>query len=166
MSAFFIPENPTWGQIKLINRLDFPGGSDGKASVYNAGDLGSVPGSGRFPGEGNGNPLQYSCLEKSHGRRNLVSTGSQRIGARLSDFTQSLTHAAAAAAKLLQSCPILRPYRRQPTRLLRSWHFPGKSTGVVCHCLLHHSLIRNFKYNNTGKLEVKEHISCKLIKGK
>ena len=43
--------------------LDFPGGSDGKASVYNAGDLGSIPGSGRFPGEGNGNPLQYSCLE-------------------------------------------------------------------------------------------------------
>ena len=43
--------------------LDFPGGSDGKASVYNAGDLGSIPGSGRSAGEGNGNPLQYSCLE-------------------------------------------------------------------------------------------------------
>ena len=43
--------------------LDFLGGSDGKASVYNAGDLGSIPESGRFPGEGNGNPLQYSCLE-------------------------------------------------------------------------------------------------------
>ena len=38
-------------------------GSDGKASVYNAGDLGSIPGSGRLPGEGNGNPLQYSFLE-------------------------------------------------------------------------------------------------------
>ena len=37
--------------------------SDGKASAYNAGDLGSIPGSGRSPGEGNGNPLQYSCLE-------------------------------------------------------------------------------------------------------
>ena len=43
--------------------LDFPGGSDGKVSVYNSGDLGLIPGSGRFPGEGNGNPLQYSCLE-------------------------------------------------------------------------------------------------------
>ena len=43
--------------------IGFPGGSDGKASVYNAGDLGSVPGLGRFPGEGNGNPLQYYCLE-------------------------------------------------------------------------------------------------------
>ena len=42
---------------------DFPGGSDGKASVYNAEDLDSVPGLGRSPGEGNGNPLQYYCLE-------------------------------------------------------------------------------------------------------
>ena len=39
--------------------LDFPGGSDGKVSVYNVRDLGSIPGLGRFPGEGNGNPLQY-----------------------------------------------------------------------------------------------------------
>ena len=43
--------------------VDFPGGSGGKASAYNAGDLGSIPGSGRSPGEGNGNPLQYPCLE-------------------------------------------------------------------------------------------------------
>ena len=42
---------------------DFPGGSDSKASVYNAGDLGSIPGLGRSAGEGNGNPLQYYCLE-------------------------------------------------------------------------------------------------------
>ena len=41
---------------------DFTGGSDGEASAYNVGDLGSVPGLGRSPGEGNGNPLQYSCL--------------------------------------------------------------------------------------------------------
>ena len=41
----------------------FPGGSDGKASAYNAGDLGSIPGWGRSPGEGNGNLLQYSYLE-------------------------------------------------------------------------------------------------------
>ena len=44
--------------------MGFPGSSNGKASTYNAGDLGSIPGSGRSPGEGNGNPLQYSCLEK------------------------------------------------------------------------------------------------------
>ena len=41
----------------------FPGGSDGKESACNAGDSGSIPGLGRSPGEGNGNPLQYSCLE-------------------------------------------------------------------------------------------------------
>ena len=43
--------------------MDFPGGSDGKASAYNAGYLGLIPGSGRSLGEGNGNPLKYSCLE-------------------------------------------------------------------------------------------------------
>ena len=43
-------------------KVGFPGGSDGKESTYNAGDPGSAPGSGRSPGEGNGNPLQYSCL--------------------------------------------------------------------------------------------------------
>ena len=42
-----------------------PGGSDGKASAYSVGDLGSIRGSGRSPGEGNGNSLQYSCLENS-----------------------------------------------------------------------------------------------------
>ena len=42
--------------------MDFPGGSDSKASAYNAGDLGSIPGSGKS-GEGNGSPLQYSCLK-------------------------------------------------------------------------------------------------------
>ena len=43
--------------------LDFPGGSDSKASAYNVGNPSSNPGLGRSPGEGNGNPLQYSCLE-------------------------------------------------------------------------------------------------------
>ena len=43
--------------------MDFPGGSDGKKSACNAGDLGWIPGLERFPGGGCGNPLQYSCLE-------------------------------------------------------------------------------------------------------
>ena len=47
----------------LLVFMDFPGGLDSKASVYNEGDLGSIPGLGRSPGEGNGNPLRYSCLE-------------------------------------------------------------------------------------------------------
>ena len=60
----------------------FPGGSDGKASACNAGDLGSIPGSGRSPGEGNGNPLQYSCLENPMDRGALQATvhGIARIG--------------------------------------------------------------------------------------
>ena len=45
--------------------MGFPGGSDGKESACNARDQGSIPGSGRSPGEGNGNPLYYSCLENS-----------------------------------------------------------------------------------------------------
>ena len=57
--------------------MDFPGGSDGKASAYNAGYLGSVPGSGRSPGEGNGNPLQYSCLENPMDQEEAM--GSQRV---------------------------------------------------------------------------------------
>ena len=50
--------------MATVNNLrGFPGGSAVKASAWNAGDPGSIPGSGRSPGEGNGNPLQYSCLE-------------------------------------------------------------------------------------------------------
>ena len=56
-TVWLFTENVNWPLV------DFPGGSDGKASVYNAGDLGSIPGWGRILGEGNGNPLQYSCLE-------------------------------------------------------------------------------------------------------
>ena len=47
------------------NSYSFPGGSDSKESTCKAGDPGSIPGPGRSPGEGNGNPLQYSCLENS-----------------------------------------------------------------------------------------------------
>ena len=52
-------------QVTFILYLGFPGGSDGKASARKVGDPGLIPGSGRSPGEGNGNPLQYSCLENS-----------------------------------------------------------------------------------------------------
>ena len=58
------------------NILSYPGGSDSKESICSAGDVGSIPGSGISPGEGHGNPLQYSCLENpmdSYG-----SLGSQR----------------------------------------------------------------------------------------
>ena len=62
--------------------MGFPGSSDGKESTYNVGDLGLIPGLGRSPGGGQGNPLQYSCLESPHRQRNLVgySPWSQRVG--------------------------------------------------------------------------------------
>ena len=62
-----------WTELNLFSEpasfssqtaLGFPGGLDGKEFAYNAGDSGSIPGSGRSPEEGNGSPLQYSCLEK------------------------------------------------------------------------------------------------------
>ena len=60
----------------------FPGGSDGKETAWKAGDLGSIPGLGRSPGGGHGNPLQYSCLEnpmdKEPGR--LQYMGWKRVG--------------------------------------------------------------------------------------
>ena len=68
-----------------------PGGSDGKKkkSSSNVGDLGSIPGSGRSPGEGNGYPLQYSCLENSTEQRNLV--GYSPWGRKERDTTEQLS---------------------------------------------------------------------------
>ena len=57
----------------------FPGGSDSKESSHHAGHLGSIPGLGRSPGEENGNPLQYSCLENLMDRGAWRVTGSHRI---------------------------------------------------------------------------------------
>ena len=80
----------TQAEIKIcernINNLryagGFPVGSEVKASASNVGDLGSIPGSGRSPGEGNGNPLQYSCLENPMDEKPswLQSTRSQGVG--------------------------------------------------------------------------------------
>ena len=55
--------------------LDFPGGSGSEEPTCNVGNLGSSPELGRSPGVGHGNPLQYYCLEKPHGQRNLVGYG-------------------------------------------------------------------------------------------
>ena len=54
--------------FNTVNFPIFPGGSDSKESAFNAGDQGLIPESGRSPGEGNGNPLQYYCLENSMDR--------------------------------------------------------------------------------------------------
>ena len=94
--------------------------------------MGSVPGSGRSPRGGHGNPFQYYCLENPMDRGAWWATG-HRV-AKESDTTSDL--AAAAAAKSLQQCLSLRPYRQQPTRLPRPWDSLSKNTGVGCHFLL------------------------------
>ena len=67
--------------IAITHSVCCPGGSDGKESACNARDQGLIPGSGRSPGEGNGNPLQYSCLENpiDRGARQDTVQGSQRV---------------------------------------------------------------------------------------
>ena len=72
--------------MELQGTLGFPGGSDGKESACNAGDVGLIPGSGRSPREGNSNPLQYSCLKNPHGQRSLA--GYSPWGRRESDATE------------------------------------------------------------------------------
>ena len=58
--------------MNINHQENFPGSLENKASAYNAGDLGLIPGLGRSSGKGNGSPLQYSCLENPKGRRILV----------------------------------------------------------------------------------------------
>ena len=69
--------------------MDFPGGSDGNVSFYNAGDLGSIPGLGRSLAEGNGNPLQYYCLGNpmDRGAWQAAVHGVAKNQTQLSDFT-------------------------------------------------------------------------------
>ena len=75
----------------LYSCMDFPGVSDGKESVHNAWDLDLIPGLGRSPGGGHGNPLQYSCLENPHEQRSLA--GCSPWGHRESDTTEWLSTA-------------------------------------------------------------------------
>ena len=85
-----------WGRIFKGWRITwgFLGGSDSKASACNVGDLGLIPGSGRSPGEGNGNPLQYSCLESPMDRGAWWATVHRvaKSWAQLSDLTYLLTY--------------------------------------------------------------------------
>ena len=89
-----VPECLWWHSCYWVSQLlGFPGSSDCKVSAYNAGDLGSIPRSGRLPGEGNGIPLQYSCLENPMDRGAWWATahGVAKSWTRLSDFI-SLSH--------------------------------------------------------------------------
>ena len=79
----------TTGKTIALTILGFPDGSDGKVSAHNEGELGLIPGLGRSPGEGNSNPLQYSCLENSMDGGAWWATvcGFAKSRRRLSDFT-------------------------------------------------------------------------------
>ena len=70
--------------------LGFPGGSHGKESAFNVGELGWIPGLGRSPGRGNGNPLQHSYLGNPHGQRSLV--GYSPLGHKESDKSEQMGH--------------------------------------------------------------------------
>ena len=87
----FLGQEVPWrrGRLPTPVFLGFPGGSVSKEFACNVGDLTSIPGLGRFPGGGHGNPLQYSCLENPHGRRNLV--GYSLWGHKESDMTEQLS---------------------------------------------------------------------------
>ena len=94
--------------------MGFPGGSEVKAPACNLGDLGSIPGLGRFPGKGNGNPVQYSCLENPMDRGAWWATvhGVTKSWTRLSDFTftfrRKYTHIwASLVAQLIKNPPAI-----------------------------------------------------------
>ena len=96
MSCSYLPSPGT----RHLTEKDF-GGSDGKEPACNMGDQGLIPGSGRSPGEGNGNPLQSSSLEKFHEQRNL--TGYSPWGCKELDTTERLTLSLSLPAHSLQA---------------------------------------------------------------
>ena len=105
-------------------------------STCNAGNTGSNPGSGRSPGGGNGNPLQYSCLENPMDRGAWWATvnGIARVR---HDIVQQLSSNNCILFYTSQYCKVsVQPHRRQLTRLLHPWDSPGKNTGIGCHFLL------------------------------
>ena len=112
--------------------MGFPGGSDGKASARNAVDPGSILGLGRSPGEGNGNPLQYPCLENSLNGEAWWATvhGVAKSRTRLSDFTFTFTVHGVLKARILKQFAI--PFSSRPNFVGTLHHDPsvlGSPTG-------------------------------------
>ena len=87
-------------------------------------------------GEGNGNPLQCSCLEnpRDGGAWWAAVCGVAQSRTRLKRLSSSSAHIMCVSCSVVSDSS--RPHGLQPTRLLCPWDFPGKSTGVGCHCLL------------------------------
>ena len=85
--------------------LGFPGGSDGKESACNVGDLGSIPGLRRSSGGGHSNPLQYSCLKNPHGQRSLEGYSPRSL--KESDMTEQRNTAQSKKTRNVQACSLL-----------------------------------------------------------
>ena len=109
-----------------------------KKSVFNARDPGSIPGLERSPGEGNGNPLQYSCLENlmDRGAWPAPVHGVAKSWTQLSDFSFSQGARCCVCEVSSVMSDSLWPDGLWPSRLLCPWASPGKNTGVGCHALL------------------------------
>ena len=110
--------------------MGFSGGSDGKESTRNTGDLGSIPGLGRSPGGGHGHPLQYSCLENPMDRgawRGLQSMGSHRVG---HDLVTEHAHRLSSPTPLALSRP----------------------TTTILPCFISLVMLMQFQFMSTAKL--------------
>ena len=108
----------------------FPGGSAGKEFTCNAGDPGSIPGLGRSPGGGHGNPLQYSCLENPHGQRSLASYSPW--GRKESDTTEQLSTHIYHAHNTAISPYFIKGF----LTLIRKSNLYFSSFGLHCHMLV------------------------------
>ena len=91
--------------MHIIYTWGFPGSSDSKEFTCNTGDLGSMPGLGRSPGGGDGNPLQYFCLENPHGQRSLV--GYSPEGLQELDMTE-VTYLACISISIMEYYLVMR----------------------------------------------------------
>ena len=108
--------------------LGFPGDSYGKESTCSMGDLGSIPGLGKSPGGGHGNPLQDSCLGNPHGQRNLV--GYCSWGQKKSDMTEWLSAAKHIYICIIESLCILQLKKKKKERCKTFVRGPGN---LDCH---------------------------------
>ena len=97
MGSQRVGHDSNWSELNWLLSVGFPGSSDGKESACSAGDLGSIPGLGRYPGGEHGNPLQYSCLENPQGQRNLAVADYSPWGQKELDTTEQLSTALLSA---------------------------------------------------------------------
>ena len=127
-----------WRRYRLLTLvfLGFSCGSAGEESTCNVGDLGSIPGLGRSPGEGKGYPPQCSGLENSMGCNSLWSCKESDTTEQLSLTFTSIAGISSVQFSRSVVSNSLWPHGLQPARLLCPWDSPGKNTGAGSHSLL------------------------------